>query len=170
MSDFKDVGEFHRRFGLDHAEDGPPRNIDQATFEFRAKFLQEELGEYCLAHAMGDLPGMADALVDLVYVAMGTAHLHGFPWKEIWDEVQRANMSKVRAADHPFKECRQDAGCTDCVEMTKEFGEGRHATPCGRPKNEHSARGSALDVVKPLGWRAPDVAAILRRFGWRKEV
>lgn len=43
------------------------------------------------------LPDIADGLIDLVYVALGTAHLHGFPWDALFDEVQRANMSKVRA-------------------------------------------------------------------------
>jgi predicted HAD superfamily Cof-like phosphohydrolase len=41
---------------------------------------------------------MADALIDLVYVAMGTAHLLGLPWEALWNEVQIANMRKVRAA------------------------------------------------------------------------
>ena len=38
-----------------------------------------------------------DALIDLTYVAMGTAYMMGLPWQDLWDEVQRANMSKVRA-------------------------------------------------------------------------
>jgi predicted HAD superfamily Cof-like phosphohydrolase len=42
---------------------------------------------------------MADALVDIVYVAMGTAYMMGLPWQQLWDEVQRSNMDKVRASD-----------------------------------------------------------------------
>lgn len=39
-----------------------------------------------------------DALLDLVYVAHGTAHLLGYPWQIGWNAVQRANISKERAA------------------------------------------------------------------------
>jgi hypothetical protein len=42
---------------------------------------------------------LADALVDIVYVAMGTAYMMGLPWQQLWDEVQRSNMDKVRASD-----------------------------------------------------------------------
>jgi len=31
---------------------------------------------------------------------------------------------------------------------------------------EDSTRGSTFDVIKPPGWTAPDVAGILRTFGW----
>lgn len=41
--------------------------------------------------------GSFDALIDLVYVALGTAHILGYPWQEGWDLVQKANMAKVRA-------------------------------------------------------------------------
>lgn len=44
-----------------------------------------------------DLEKAADALADLVYVALGTAHMMGLPFDAIWAEVQRANMTKERA-------------------------------------------------------------------------
>jgi predicted HAD superfamily Cof-like phosphohydrolase len=40
-----------------------------------------------------------DALIDIVYVALGTAYLQGFPWQRGWLEVQIANMAKRRAVD-----------------------------------------------------------------------
>ena len=43
-----------------------------------------------------DFPEQADALIDLAYVAMGTGVMLGLPWQPLWDDVQRANMSKVR--------------------------------------------------------------------------
>ncbi len=82
--------------------------------EFRLRFLLEELREY--AHAVGFelewggsgfyfkktgggfAPEKAlDGLVDLVYVALGTAFLHRFPYNEGWDKVQQANMAKEKA-------------------------------------------------------------------------
>lgn len=99
LSNFYDVGAFHHKFGLpDVNVDGPiPRLISADLAYFRLDFLQEELSELKQAYEDHDLPGIADALVDLVYVALGTAHFHGLPWEELWDEVQRANMTKERA-------------------------------------------------------------------------
>ena len=130
MSNFDDVGDFHKKFNLPVADDVYyERNLDGDLLAFRIKFMQEELDEfiYCAADDDRDYAGMFDALLDLVYVAMGTAHMLNYPWQKGWDAVQRANMAKVRA---------QSA--------------------------DESKRGSAWDVVKPEGWTAPDIAAILR--------
>jgi predicted HAD superfamily Cof-like phosphohydrolase len=119
MSDFSDVGQFHEKFGLPFVGvkgKTAPHTIDDSTALFRLKFLFEELLE--VAHGYGmilrlgqsgsfsfkkvegeiqDLPKIADGLVDLVYVALGTAHLHGLNWDDLFAEVQRANLSKERA-------------------------------------------------------------------------
>lgn len=92
------MAKFHRRFGLPAAGDGPPTLLTDDVWAFRKKFLLEELDEACEAHDAGDLAGFLDALVDLVYVALGTAHLGRLPFDEAFAEVQRANLSKVRAA------------------------------------------------------------------------
>lgn len=103
MSDFGQVGEFHRKFGLRHFFHGPNKDPDRGMLEFRHKFLQEELDEFTEGVEQGDHAKMFDALLDLVYVAHGTAHLLGYPWPAGWAEVQRANMAKERAssADDP---------------------------------------------------------------------
>lgn len=112
FSPLRDVGEFHNKFGLSYI--GKPRSLPDSMSQFRRKFLQEELDEYGLhmdnasnevrsgklfdngeyVHA---LEGMLDALVDLTYVALGTAYLHGFDFAEAWKRVHAANMKKVRA-------------------------------------------------------------------------
>jgi predicted HAD superfamily Cof-like phosphohydrolase len=99
---FWDVGAFHERFGLRHLngqDRGGPVEIDEELMEFRIGFLKEELDEFIEASETMDHAGMADALIDLVYVAMGTAHMFGYPWDKLWDDVQRANMSKERATE-----------------------------------------------------------------------
>jgi len=96
LSNYEDVAVFHEKFGLTY--DGKPRLLDAETVRFRLKFLEEELMEFRVSAISDDLPGMADALIDLVYVAMGTAYMMGLPWQQLWAEVQRANMSKVRAS------------------------------------------------------------------------
>lgn len=93
-SNFDDVKSFHARFGIDYS--GPPRQLP-SEWDWRRKFLDEELAEYDEAVKSGDLAKQFDALLDLVYVAMGTAVLQGFPWHGGWAEVQRANMAKRKA-------------------------------------------------------------------------
>lgn len=110
----KDITAFHTRFKVDYT--GPPRPLKSRLHQFRAVFLAEELHEYNLAYIpvleteyTGDrdvllkaLADQLDALVDLVYVALGTAHLHGFDFDEAWARVHEANMLKQgveRAAD-----------------------------------------------------------------------
>jgi predicted HAD superfamily Cof-like phosphohydrolase len=50
------------------------------------------------AYDVDDLVGVADGLIDLIYVAIGTLQLMGVPVAEGWREVQRANMTKERVA------------------------------------------------------------------------
>lgn len=90
-----DLRMFHAKFGKIRPK--YPSSLDEELYNFRIKFLQEELDEYKHAVETGDLAKQFDALLDLVYVAIGTADLQGFPWEEGWAEVQRANMSKVPA-------------------------------------------------------------------------
>lgn len=91
----RDVVAFHEKFGINY--DGPPRELPHDIATFRMQFLDEELREYMDAVASHDLEKQFDALIDLVYVALGTAHLQGFQFRRGWKRVQQANMAKVRA-------------------------------------------------------------------------
>ena len=98
MKMFEQVSRFHREFGLPAPDPArPPALVDHATAQFRLALLREELRETEDAVACGDLPDVADGLVDLVYVALGTAIFYNLPWEDLFDEVQRANMRKCRA-------------------------------------------------------------------------
>lgn len=92
-----DIYEFHEKFRLLY--EGPPRTIEGELREFRVKFMQEELDEYAEALDKGDLEGQLDAIIDLIYVALGTLHLQGLLpiFAQGWKRVQAANMAKVRA-------------------------------------------------------------------------
>ena len=57
--------------------------------------MQEELNEFVGCASVGNMVGMADALADLIYVALGTAYLMGLPFDDIWAVVQKANMAKI---------------------------------------------------------------------------
>lgn len=125
--EFVDLMVFHHKF--DMPENNHPTLLEDGFMKFRVDFMQEELDEIVEGFGENDLAKVADGLVDLVYVALGTAELMGLPWEELWDEVQRANMQKKRAL---------------------------------RP--EDSRRFSAYDVVKPDGWRPPDIEGVLKDY------
>lgn len=107
-----DVQSFHAKFR--QAYNGPPRALPDDLLRFREDFMQEELIEYKNnAHRVSallqeeqlptseitsSLAEQLDALVDLVYVALGTAVLHGFNFREAWRRVHLANMQKERVA------------------------------------------------------------------------
>lgn len=92
---FADIQQFHQKFGLDSPD--RPTDLDEETYDFRRKFMHEELDEYMDAWDDADMEKMLDSLVDLVYVVLGTAYLHGFNFNEAWRRVHDANMQKVRA-------------------------------------------------------------------------
>lgn len=95
FSERVDVLAFQQKFRVPMAQE--PSWLPEHLFEFRYKFLQEELQEFFAACAMHDMHGAADALVDLSYVLHGTALMMGLPWPMLWEEVQRKNMQKERA-------------------------------------------------------------------------
>lgn len=100
---YEDVGEFHQKFKLPLAKiKGGERRcqlLGVHDYSYRSDFLREELAEFHESWAKADLAGCADALVDLVWVALGTAHYMGLPFDALWAEVKRANMAKVLRTD-----------------------------------------------------------------------
>lgn len=90
-----DVEDFHLRFAIPgHSE---PKGLRGDVAKFRSNRLQEEVDEYNKALEEEDAAGQLDALVDLVYIAVGTAFISGFRFSEAFARVHAANMLKVRA-------------------------------------------------------------------------
>jgi len=144
MSDgnFLDVAEFHMK--MDIPRPTTPTVPADDVLQYRVLFMEEELDEFRQAmadfvrgrqaHLAGDelaiaypptsqlkaTAKMADALIDLVYVAMGTAYLMGLPWRDLWDEVQRANMAKERAASP--EESASKTGRGHSLDVVKPVG------------------------------------------------
>lgn len=94
------VLKFHEKFGLPTGDkDQLMGNIEVQNY--RVKFLQEELDELKEALANDDKVGVFDALLDLVYVAQGTALFAGIDieqWCCGMSAVHGCNMNKVRAS------------------------------------------------------------------------
>lgn len=90
----RDIEEFNRKFGL-------PVNSRElfahaSWLDYRMKFLLEELAETMQAVEDKDLHEVLDGLVDIMYVAVGTAVSLGLPIEEAWNRVHKANLEKVR--------------------------------------------------------------------------
>jgi predicted HAD superfamily Cof-like phosphohydrolase len=90
-----DVAAFRRRFELSIAK--APRVPTPEEAAFRVGHLQEELDELDRACGERDIVEIADALIDLIYVAAGSCLEWGIPFDNVWSEVQRSNMEKIRA-------------------------------------------------------------------------
>ncbi|MET8947260.1 MazG nucleotide pyrophosphohydrolase domain-containing protein [Streptomyces sp. NPDC004542] len=121
------VHEFHRAFGLDART--VPTEVAPELAAHRGELLAEEAAEVAEVSVTGPLDRLAHELADVVYVAYGTALVHGIDLDQVIAEIHRANMSKLG--------------------------------PDGQ-----TARRADGKVLKGEHYRAPDVAAVLRRQGW----
>lgn len=86
----EDVLEFHEKFDCAIAE-RPTIWMNK----LRKELLIEEVGEFCEAVDNMDLVEAADAIADIIYVALGAAVTFGIDMEPIWNEVHRSNMAKT---------------------------------------------------------------------------
>jgi predicted HAD superfamily Cof-like phosphohydrolase len=97
------VEQFHDAFGIkNHYE--PTVDLTEAEIELRFNLMKEENEEYLEAAKNGDLVEVADALGDQLYILCGTILRHGLQDKivEVFQEIQRSNMSKLDANGKPI--------------------------------------------------------------------
>lgn len=146
------VRYFMQLVGQDIPDD--PRQLNPDEWKLRKSLMDEELKEMRDAWLDGDLPGFLDACVDLVYVTVGTAVAAGMPFDEAFDAVHRANMEKA-------PECED---CDGNGKLRDGWGPAQQAeTRCG----ECAGKGRIVrfredgKVLKPVGWKAPDIASII---------
>lgn len=97
------VREFHDAFKVGFARE-PEGRLSEADYRLRHRLMHEENEEYLEAAAEGDLVGVADALGDQLYILCGTILKHGLQHKmvEVFEEIQRSNMSKLDARGEPI--------------------------------------------------------------------
>lgn len=84
------VKEFHQHFQIPQQPGHPMMHTA------KVKHLVEELTEYIKAVYDGDREAQLDALVDLVYVALGAAYMDNFNFNDAFEHVHECNMKKVR--------------------------------------------------------------------------
>jgi predicted HAD superfamily Cof-like phosphohydrolase len=99
----KAVKDFHNAFGLG-VNDTPIANLSAQKLKLRYDLMAEENDEYFEAAQNNDLIEVADALGDMLYILCGTILEHGMQYKieEVFNEIQRSNMSKLGADGKPI--------------------------------------------------------------------
>lgn len=97
---FNDVWKFHETYNL--ARTRTPNLPDEAMRNLRKDLLAEEYQEYLDGEKNNDLVEIADALGDIIYIAYGTGVAYGLPMDEIFNEIQRSNMSKLGEDGKPI--------------------------------------------------------------------
>ena len=96
------VKEFNEALNIKYSKN-PQADLDESIVELRYRLMQEENNEYLEAARNKDLVEIADALGDKLYILCGTILAHGLQDKivEVFDEIQRSNMSKLSADGTP---------------------------------------------------------------------
>jgi predicted HAD superfamily Cof-like phosphohydrolase len=96
------VAEFHDSFLVGNNYEPTIISKDEAIL--RHNLMKEENEEYLEAAHKGDLIEVADALGDQLYILLGTILRHGLQDKigEVFDEIQRSNMSKLDENGKPI--------------------------------------------------------------------
>lgn len=97
------VKEFHQAFGLGVSET-PIGDLGESKNMLRYNLMKEENEEYLEAVQNNDKVEIADALGDMLYILCGTIIEHGLQHKieEVFDEIQRSNMSKLGEDGKPI--------------------------------------------------------------------
>ncbi|MEV5439032.1 MazG nucleotide pyrophosphohydrolase domain-containing protein [Streptomyces sp. NPDC052682] len=87
------VRAFHLAFGLDARD--TPAEVSPELAAHRAELLAEEAAEVAEVAVEGPLDRLAHELADVVYVAYGTALVHGIDLDAVIAEIHRSNMTKL---------------------------------------------------------------------------
>lgn len=86
-----DIAEMHDKYHVLQKVQSFDKEKLKTFFEFRVKFLEEEMHELKTAETADDV---VDALIDLCVVAIGTLDLFEVDALLAWDRVHEANMNK----------------------------------------------------------------------------
>lgn len=101
-SQIDQVARFHKAFKI--KDPNTPTNLSPEEVSLRCKLLYEELEEYEEAAMQGNMVETLDALGDQLYIILGTILRHGMQniIVEVFNEIQRSNMSKLNENGEPI--------------------------------------------------------------------
>ena len=94
---------FHKTYGLGVSQT-PKADLGTSKNQLRFNLMKEENEEYLEAVQNKNIVEVADALGDMLYILCGTILEHGLQHKieEVFDEIQRSNMSKLGEDGKPI--------------------------------------------------------------------
>jgi predicted HAD superfamily Cof-like phosphohydrolase len=97
------VEKFHDSFGIKNNYN-PTTELTKEEILLRFNLMKEENEEYLEAAQNNDIVEIADALGDQLYILCGTILKHGLQHKivEVFEEIQRSNMSKLDGNGKPI--------------------------------------------------------------------
>lgn len=146
------VAEFHKTFNAPILDN--PQIPSKERCELRINLLQEELNELKDAIADNDIVEIADALCDLQYVLSGAVLEFGLGEKfvELFNEVQRSNMSKA---------CDNEEQAKETVEHYQAKGQDCYYEKSGDKYNVH--RKSDHKVLKNKYYSPANLKEIIER-------
>jgi len=110
MSYYQDVIKFHLEVLKRRPATTP--TLSYVTWANRMRLITEEFAETAKAFALEDIYGVADGLVDMTWVVLGSAVEFGLPFDELWDAVRKANMAKNGGKLDPSGKLLKPAGWT----------------------------------------------------------
>jgi len=145
------VADFHRTFK--HPLPIDPAIPSKDRCQLRISLLKEELSELEDAIQAGDLVAVADAFCDLQYVLSGAILEFGLgdKFKDLFDEVQRSNMSKSCATLEEAEQTQAHYKLTKGVESVVELSEDHYLV----------YRAGDRKTLKSIHYSPADLATIL---------
>jgi predicted HAD superfamily Cof-like phosphohydrolase len=147
------VAEFHRTFK--HPILPAPAIPDERRCRLRVELIAEELEEFEAAIKEKDIVAVADALCDIQYVLSGAILEFGLGdrFKQLFEEVQRSNMSKA---------CKSEEEAKRTVEHYLK----KDGTECYYRKEGDTwlvYRKTDNKTIKSIGYSPANLAPILRK-------
>lgn len=156
------VAEFHTAFDLPRA-DRPVLILDTKISDARQRLLEEEVAEVAAATAWDNLPGIAQELADVVYVAYGTALTYGIDLDAVMAEVHRANMAKLGPDGRPTvvdgKVVKPEGWQKPNVAGVLAALDARDAKTTVKRTPEQWCEQYDVDIADSDGWRSKDAPA-----------
>lgn len=147
------VAQFHHTFK--HPVPQDPAIPSRERCDLRVSLIAEELKELQEAIDQNDLVGVADALCDIQYVLSGAVLEFGLgtKFRELFDEVQRSNMSKA---------CATEEEATATVEHFAQKGQECYYTKDGDLYLVY--RKADNKTMKSVNYSPADLHTILKEF------
>jgi hypothetical protein len=152
-----DVAQFHKKFGIDVN----PLD-DKRQYDLRVKRQQEEFDELHDAYENNEtVSEVADAVIDIVYIAAGTVDLLGdrdgnSPTDDLF--VRKSHL------EHLFDQL--NTAYASRLPLQALWDEVHNANMRKERGTEATSKyGNKFDIVKPAGWVGPNIAGVLSSNG-----